>query len=847
MSNPINEELKEKKVQKVGINTEGVNIDQNMQQGNLQHDNINHQADLQQQNLNQAAQLTEQVHVNVNDQHEHFNIEDGWDRILTDAENKEKTREFKGLYDTVMIFEKQFDKVGLSEEEREERLYNIIRPYKGILNEYTEYIDQIRFGRRHDRIINKLENLAGLIKDIEERKKNENKNDNDNEIEQQENDNERVQKKKTALSMIKDRAVSIREKEKITKDLQITENRDCEFDDPKIMPMIEKADRLIVMRAKDGRINSGFIEQFLSMTPRQRLLAYYLIEHKRTDAPTELDVAASQMGSYKPDAEKLQSRLRSKSFYIKSFYNAGVHTNWDLVGSAMRMARANGTAIDKFAADIKEIRGGEPAQVKADKNGVLNEQNLGIIAANKEANLLNVINAMMNYRDALSKAEEASIFSRRGKKKNAAAAAAAVKSAMERLTAYDEEVKRRYGTDEKLKGYAEKYKSAKKEALETIGDTAKIAGPNIAIVSAVLAPIPNMIAGPDNESFGISQWTNMNYLMGALSTAATVASATGLLLNAMGIFKEIKTFGMSDMSVIDHVEKGLAVTGSVLAFGKAGINAGMLLSSAGDLAKGGFAKAMGMTTSGGATALSKCGSAIKGIGVGAAAFTTASAVVGSINVIRQNVHGIKANDLFYERMKNNKVAEDDRQYEKNLLKLENRVLDRRSVGKIFDVTSAALSTMGALGSVAGFPILTMVTGIAGGLVSLGNMATQAIMKHHENKHTVWEFTGMEELISNICKEKNISDKEGKTMLPYVEQELLGQLGFESKAAFLGYIRKNYGAYIFSKLNSKDEEERNNFVEIAKGFGVKVKYEGKGADMVLKHPKSAATIIHKMSK
>ncbi len=835
MSNPINENLKKEKKQTGQINTGEVNIVQDIQQqGNMQQGNMQ-QTNLQQQNINLAAHLTDQVNVNINAQHEQLNIEDGWDTILTDAENKEKTREFKGLYDTVMNFEKQFAKIGLTDEEREIRLYNIIKPYKSILKEYTQYIDQIHFGRRHERIMNELGSLARLIRDREAR-------------EAEKNDNEGLQEEKTALSLIKDRAKSIREKEKITKDLQVTVNRDCEFERPEIMPMIEKADRLIVMRAKDGRINSGFIEQFLSMTPRQRLMAYYLIEHKKTDAPTELDVAASQMGSYKPNAEKIQSRLRSKSFYIKNFYNTGVHTNWDLVGSAMRMARANGATIDKFAADIKDIKERKEAANEQDgEKGLLSEEQLGNIAANKEAHLLEVIQAMTAYRDALSEAEEAGIFSRKGKKKRAADAAAAVKSAMERLNAYDQNVQNRYGTDEKLKGYAEKYKSAKKEALETIGDTAKIAGPNIAIVSAVLAPIPNMIAGPDNESFGVGQWTNMNYLMGALSTAATVASATGLLLNAMGIYNEIKTFGMSEMSVMDHIEKGLAVTGSVLAFGKAGVNAGMLLSSAGNLAKGAYAKAMEMTTSGGATALSKCGSAIKGIGVGAAAFTTASAVVGSINVIRQNVHGIKANDLFYERMKNNKVAEDDKQYEKNLLKLENRVLDRRSVGKIFDITSAALSTVGAVGSVAGMPILTMVTGIAGGLVSLGNMATQAIMKHHENKHTVWEFTGMEELVSNICKEKNISDKEGKTMLPYVEQELLGQLGFESKAAFLGYIRKNYGAYIFNKLHSEDEAERNNFIEIAKGFGVKVKYEGEGKDRRLKHPSSPATIIHKMSK
>ncbi len=602
---------------------------------------------------------------------------------------------------------------------------------------------------------------------------------------------------------------------------------------------IRSIDRFLIEQGADSGDNLPFLDKLLSLTMRDRLMIYGLIEKNREYAPDPTDIAMTQI-SYMPDLASFRNRM---SFLPKIMWGGDKRSTvsrhitflrWEKIESAIDILKqpAAVEVRDTFAKlyedhedEVKDVNENRTVQNRTGEEEAAPDENadeetklvmqLEALEAQRDEGLKDVIKALNECKDALDDVENTT-FKKKEKKAIAEQKSKAVKDALERLNNTDkilantiksvyiqaglepENEERQIG---KIADASHKQVKGKKEP-ESTGKKALNGGIFVSSQgSLLLSKLDKMITLSQGDATLLQNFTS-----GAFATVTGVLGLMGAIMGFIRIKDSIKanhkSLGTTDIiNTVTQSAKSLGGTG----WGALAGTYSMGLAIAGKVAAKKAAKG----------AMDAANTIKDNVTIATNAATYANVVVSTmkfgadmvdaaVSVKRIAHHGYAAYRI-NKLEKSGELKGVDKVYADNILKIDERIKIRQSINIIDNML---VDASGAIATLFGGPIGAVAYAGAAIVNAFVMKGYNMISKKIERGKMIDDFLQVEAVAKACVKDY---DKMGmfakRSARKKVRQQMAAELGYVSDKALSAHIIGNYAAYIYDKLFYNDDEQK----------------------------------------
>ncbi|MCR5487700.1 MAG: hypothetical protein K6F35_09265 [Lachnospiraceae bacterium] len=617
-------------------------------------------------------------------------------------------------------------------------------------------------------------------------------------------------------------------------------------------------DRWIINHIDQKGGNPSFLDQLLSLTERERLLAYYLIQENRLSSPNALDVTVSQLG-FIPDEKKFEARVTkglmkrakrklvviSKKFRPEIAWEkleAGIaFVKNESIGTAIRsMDMFTGQKGEEGAQSIEEeeealLKGFEGELTEEDKKTIreMAEKRSAVsrLELKRDVCLQEYLKALMECRDAIQKRDSA-LIKKGGKReavkekgRNAAKRLDELKLADHNLSLMISSLKKEYGLPENLdieqdmegERIIEKLQSGYDKGFKSKNPgTARFLIKQGVSVMAKIDKIPSIWGGPGGEmSVGQIVGTSiLNVSAATFSSIQGVIGAIGGVVGIVGIIRHMKSgVGYSDL-MVDMAK--LASTTISTDWGLVSGAANMLLSVPKAMKKAGK---LGELTKG-AEKLS--GFVKEATPIGIKVVAGGGMAVAGVKLAADTLEGFKevkhAGHLAVGAYRVSKLKEkgklqgNDAEYATGIVKLRARCeaqkIANNTLNFATDLTSLGVSIVNFMALPAA-PLLTFGWSITSAGIAVGSRIVNYFVDKKKKKSAVDEFLQLDSMGERFFGAGwlQLKGKEKKEYRSRLREHMAAELGFTSSESLYRHILGNYAQFLYENLFfRKDREE-----------------------------------------
>lgn len=581
--------------------------------------------------------------------------------------------------------------------------------------------------------------------------------------------------------------------------------------EPEQIDAIEKIDNWLIRNFRNGGVaglaidavknaHEDFVSSLLSLSRRERLHVYYLVETGKRKNPSIIDVGASQSAVYKPDLQVFKNQMLATRWKFWTRVTGG-YTYMNKLSQAFRRTlqyRKEIQSLSELNTDKKKLS----EKIRENK-----EDPPQIQAAQKRLEKMIVFKgALEEYYRNLQAANKA-----KGKKKEAEEAKC------QEAAAFCQELMKELVTLDNAVGKTQIGIQENPDSVETTETGASQ-------VATVLS-VPSMIHGGVSfvsDLFGGSWqlenagWAEFNLWGGSIAGAAGCAAN---LIGAVTAFLSLKS-EWGQLTEEDRTEKVLSIFGSVTSAADSVISVVGLVETAGSIAEDVSVSA----------ATEAAGQVVGAVG---SVISAGIAVAKTVGTGKMKYHGKNAQGFFLKKRENaglekelygdlSKEKKRELKYEKNMMLLQNDLTRRAAKNASYAWVNAGLSVM----SIA-------IPGI--GVVSAGFTLITSILDSAEvtgiRTRLFDSFFNMDSLV-----EKATASKEAQRLLKLPDTKAVGQESFRASlrkrvAACAGFcdvhaaafeICAKFAGLIRGKLfggKAESEEEKNGYIEFVRSLNL----------------------------
>lgn len=609
---------------------------------------------------------------------------------------------------------------------------------------------------------------------------------------------------------------------------------------------VSAADDWLIGLGTDSAKRLPFINKIMSLSARERLFIYRIMETGHLEAPNVLDVSISQT-TYVPDVKKLSWKFYRIPFRLWEKMGADglVKHHWEMLEAALAVINQKEVAgyLDSF---VKSMGSGEEENQQGDRDyidaeSIEEEQLRGDVqdvneAVRKRQELLDeAIKAVAECEEALKKRDGAWIHKKK-KKKIAGEKTEAAQEALKKLMEADEEVQKTIDKARFNSGYTEEDTKG-----ELMGHAKYATGQALGVM-AKLSNIPKIFGKEIVTTSMIADMSGTTAMIGGvelerlLNAVNVTTGAFATLKGVMGLSAALKGTKQSFLAIMSG---NISKTDAVF----------MAAQSLQGLYAGGMGTALGVTSMAYASRVTQSlmtnsTDAImkmkKGTGYASKSMAAFGLAVNAADYAVQGkhvYHRLRAEKKIWDLKKSGELTGDKAAYMDGIRKLDTR----NKVKKAADTTFSAVTNTGNLLAVTAGPVGSLAwAGISVG-ISLANKLTDYLMNERSHRKTAEEFMQMnklDELFEGLDKGVIEKIKKDKTKLKELKTSLLNhmaaELGFVTFKTFFAHIIGKYAEYLFNNLffdrgipvtkeNKSDHPMSGACYQMLKGMGLRVRY------------------------
>ncbi len=551
---------------------------------------------------------------------------------------------------------------------------------------------------------------------------------------------------------------------------------------------VRKADKWLINIGINSKKRLPFINRIMSLSARERLFIYRILETDRLEAPTVSDLAVSQT-SYVPDTAAINKQFRRIPWRIwEKLGNEGmVRHHWEKLEAALQLLGHPEVAmgIDRFSEiqDTEASKRAEETTLELWKNGTPEEKEMykkatHILSLSKERNDLmdEAIEALKVCEEKISIRDSAWVH-KKSKSDEADKAIENAKDILKKLEYKDYdlsgevldiiEIKDKYELDKK---YASAYESENKADLKEYG---MYASSQALTFLAKIGNIPRLFS-TESEVKAIGKdavegiFKAGNYAGGVF---ATLKGVQGIVQSLIAVKKGYDAIMTGDISNWDSAyiigSSAISLTNSIVATG-VGLTNIVFASATAEAFLGSerWSDAIGFMKTGVKTGVVMTGT----LGL------ISNAADYALQAEHYFRHQRKASKMIDSMIEDETLTGDDKEYMTGISALSIRNKRRKALGTAFSAVTNAGNIAAAFAGPAG-SIAWSVTSIG---ISVANKLTDYLMMESSKKKTAEEFMQLNDLQSLInednedyLREQAISSlKEEKFSEKYKDDHLM---------------------------------------------------------------------------
>ena len=574
---------------------------------------------------------------------------------------------------------------------------------------------------------------------------------------------------------------------------------------------IEEIDKWLVRNFRNGGLlgkilpftknsDEGLMEEILSLSKRERLHIYYLVEKQKRRNSNITDVGMSQ--TYEPDLKAFKGQiLASRAKFWKRLQ--GGYTYMDKLSDAYHV-------MSNYRGEIKAVAEFEIEQKKSKQEGEVSDKKEAPVDAvtKRYKNLIDLKKALEALNEDAKKVKEAK------SKRQKAGAEAKLNESKQNVTKLMNELVASDNDVEKENIFMTKSQTTADEVNEDISNYKVFGG----VPGGALQGIAK---GSDflklNWNLKDTKWTTANSFTGSLGETISGATAIlGVVTTMISLCKTGDQMSGADVSelTMNMVNSLASVAGNVLNIKNIADTGGVIFKTAEQTAQ---------------TKL--IGSYVSGAG---AVLNTGIAVARAAGYGKMKYHGKKAGDYFKQKREQLMKEEDkltleqkrELKYEENMMKLQEKLMARQGHRAIYSGVSAGLGFAGAFFPPIGFltAVGSIVTSIADS-IEVGKLRTQLFDS----------FFNLDELADKIAAKRYAGDRRFRmhnmTTTPNerikeaLRKRVAGRAGFHDMKTATEFVCSKFARMIRDKIfKNNNEDEKKHYIEFVKALNLRYNEE-----------------------
>lgn len=559
---------------------------------------------------------------------------------------------------------------------------------------------------------------------------------------------------------------------------------------------------------------SDIIHSLLSLSRRERMYVYYLVEKRERVNPSMEGFGVSQT-SYVPDVKAFKSRMIANKLKFYSRFSGG-YIYWNKISQAMAIATRTRPLLQTAEENAKILKKKEDLisddgliknirlrdEHQDDKDDQIQKDN----KLEQKQNLQLLYTSLQSGKELLDKIRKEK---KADKKRQLEDRLKAVRQkAGEALAALQE-------LDEKIE----------KKNLKAISESVEGAGVNKASkkadVKQYLSGMPGDIGGITlktgnlikEQVLGFSKETSdsiLSVLAPGNATLGAINSVIGFVFSAIALVD-----GAAGMSWMEITESGLGLTASLAGVASKGAGFVKLFTGADNV----------LTGKTYASGLIVADLALQGVHI-----TT---------MTRDEYHRMKASQKLKKLIKDKKIRGKKAEFAINMNRLQDRISDSRAKTSFtkLALSGAMVSTLFVCPPVAA---VIAAVGFVGGIV---NRVVENRRKRANKYYLFDKHFKIEEQADELIKEKKVKETVDKeTLMSQLRRRVASSVGFASPSDAADAFAKRYAQKMIELANAGGEESKY-YIQQIKGFGLYYRYVGPGHK---KNRPSAADLAKKIT-
>ncbi|MBR4530155.1 MAG: hypothetical protein IKO80_07750, partial [Lachnospiraceae bacterium] len=581
--------------------------------------------------------------------------------------------------------------------------------------------------------------------------------------------------------------------------------------EPEQLRGIEAIDNWLIRNFQNGGLagaaitavknsHEDFVSALLSLTKRERLHMYYLVETGKRKNPGVVDVGASQSSVYTPDLEAFKDQMLATKWKFWTRITGG-YTYMNKLSQAFRKTMEYRREIQSLAA-LKNEKKELAEKLEKGSNAGTVEQT----ALLRQSRLIELKGALEEYYRNLKSAEKAKGRMKGAEEAKCREAAEYCQNLMKELVRLDS-----------LLGEA--YKAA--EDGEDVPDTVSTA----ASQTATLAGLPNnAIAGLNaaNDFFDkpwnleTAGWSKANLWTGG------VAGAAGSVANLVGAVTTLIALkdSWAHMSGEERAEKILSITGSAFSAVENGVKIAELVEKGGSLSR--YATAGEVTQTAG-TVVGAAGSVISG-GI---------AIAKTVGAAKMASHGSHASDYFLKKREGAALEKDlygdiskekkrELKYEKNMMLLQQDLTKREAKNAATAWVDAGLSVAGIF--VPGLGVVSACFSVVSSIIDskvVSGIRTR-LFDNFFNMDSLVDKAAASKDAQRLLRLPDLKQADRETFKESLRKRVAACAGFCDMSAAAEEICGKFARLIREKLfggKAESDEEKNGYIEFVRALNL----------------------------
>ncbi|MCR4641735.1 MAG: hypothetical protein K5697_06875 [Lachnospiraceae bacterium] len=541
---------------------------------------------------------------------------------------------------------------------------------------------------------------------------------------------------------------------------------------------------------------SDFIHTLLSLSKRERLYIYYLVEKNERLNPTMEGFGASQT-DYKPSVDAFKDRMVANKLKFYSRFSGG-YVYWAKLKQAMAISQRCRPMLEAAAKNSwLAKKEDERKQDNIIEDPIIEEDKVQLtdIQKKQKKHLQELYRALKNGKDLLEALEkEKDEKERTAKQQQLADIRSTAANALRELQKLDRTIEQK--SFEEIRSSAEQAKvkktPAKTDVKAYLGDAPQDIGDFVMKGNNLLAEFKLGISDEMVESIG-------GILAPGAGSLVTLGSLINVVFGAMAFYDSC-----SDMGWTEFTQSGLGV-----------------LVSVGKLAQKGAKTIAAFKDVSGTVMDFLTGKLLLRAMV---VVDTGMLALKSTVMLRDEYHAAKAAGMAASIIKKKRGQGERKEYERKLLLLQDKVDDKKltTLGTSAVLTGVTIASLFVCPPLV--PVLAAV-GLVGGIVSkaIGKRQTRSIKYGLFDRHF-----DIDSAVDSLIRQKKIpepvDDETRDELKSQLRRRVAADLGYVSPSDAAAAFAGQYAAYLLRNANAGGADS-DYYIHLIKSFGLTYRYDG----------------------